>query len=340
MKLRSALALSALVSIPALAGCSALTNSDAEPAESDQVTAAFYPLAYATEQVAGDRFTVLNLTQPGKEAHDLELSVKATADIAESALVVYLDGFQPAVDKAIEQNAKGATLDAAQAVTLEPYDDHGHDEHAGETAEEHAAHADEDEHEHETAEEHAAHADEGGHDGHDHGEFDSHFWQDPLKMADFADAVADELAALDEEHADEFAANAAAFRTELEQLDADYAQTLASCRRDLVVVNHDAFGYLSRYGLEFETITGLSPGVEPTIADRTRLHDLIADEGITTVFSESLSSNKAALSVAEDAGVATEVLDPIEGLSDLTRDEDYLSLMRANLTKLSKANGC
>lgn len=328
MKLRSALALTALVSIPALAGCSALTSSDADPGEEHRVTAAFYPLAYASERVAGDRFEVLNLTQPGKEAHDLELSVKATADIAESALVVYLDGFQPAVDKAIEQNAKGVTLDAATVVTLEPYDDHGHDEHAGETEEEHAAHADDE------------HADEHSHDGHDHGEFDSHFWQDPLKMADFADAIATELGELDEEHADEYAANAADFRTELEQLDADYTQGLATCKRDLVVVNHDAFGYLSRYGLEFETITGLSPGVEPTIADRTRLHDLIAEKGITTVFSESLSSNKAALSVAEDAGVASEVLDPIEGLSDLTKDEDYLSLMRSNLTKLSKANGC
>ncbi|MFS3128812.1 metal ABC transporter substrate-binding protein [Nocardioides sp. Bht2] len=331
MKLNSALALTALVSIPALTGCSALTNSGSDPHEGDQVTAAFYPLAYATEQVAGDHFTVLNLTQPGKEAHDLELSVKATADIAESALVVYLADFQPAVDKAIKQNAKGTVLDAADVVALEPYDDHAADE----------AHDDHgDEHFGETDEQHAAHADEGSHEGHDHGDLDSHFWQDPLKMADFADAIAEELSTLDEANADDYAANAAAFRAKLEKLDADYTSTLRGCTRNVVVVNHAAFGYLSRYGLEFETITGLSPGVEPTIADRTRLDDLIRKEGITTVFSESLSSNKAATTVAKDAGVASEVLDPIEGLSDLTAEEDYLSLMRANLTKLSKANGC
>ena len=38
--------------------------------------------------------------------------------------------------------------------------------------------------------------------------------------------------------------------------------------------------------------------------------------------------------------MSTAVLDPIEGLSDATADEDYLSLMRANLAALKEANGC
>jgi zinc transport system substrate-binding protein len=44
--------------------------------------------------------------------------------------------------------------------------------------------------------------------------------------------------------------------------------------------------------------------------------------------------------LADDMGITTAVLDPIEGLSDETADEDYLSLMRANLTALEEANGC
>ena len=44
--------------------------------------------------------------------------------------------------------------------------------------------------------------------------------------------------------------------------------------------------------------------------------------------------------LADDLGVTTAVLDPIEGLSDETAEEDYLSLMRANLTALERANGC
>ena len=34
------------------------------------------------------------------------------------------------------------------------------------------------------------------------------------------------------------------------------------------------------------------------------------------------------------------MLDPIEGLTDRTAGDDYLSLMRANLAALEEANGC
>ena len=67
---------------------------------------------------------------------------------------------------------------------------------------------------------------------------------------------------------------------------------------------------------------------------------LIRTDGVTTVFSERLVSAKMADTLADDLGVTSAVLDPIEGLSDATADEDYLSLMRENLTALQKANGC
>jgi zinc transport system substrate-binding protein len=115
---------------------------------------------------------------------------------------------------------------------------------------------------------------------------------------------------------------------------------LADCERTTVVVSHDAFGYLDRYGLEFEPIEGLSPGAEPTPADLARLQQLITEDGITTVFSERLASSKMADSLAGDLGLETAVLDPVEGLSDETSEDDYLSLMGQNLDALRKANGC
>ena len=92
--------------------------------------------------------------------------------------------------------------------------------------------------------------------------------------------------------------------------------------------SHDAFGYLARYGLEVEPIAGLSPDAEPTPADLARLQQLIRDDGITTVFSERWRARAGRRRLADDMGVRSEVLDPIEGLSDETADEDYLSLMR------------
>jgi zinc transport system substrate-binding protein len=169
---------------------------------------------------------------------------------------------------------------------------------------------------------------------------DPHFWLDPLLMADLGDEVADALVDRDPEHADAYRDNAADLRVDLRELDQSYAEGLANCERSTVVVSHDAFGYLDRYGLEFAPISGLSPGAEPTPADLSRLQDLIRAEGITTVFSERLVSPRMSETLADDLGIRTAVLDPIEGLSDETQDEDYLSLMRANLTALQEANGC
>lgn len=294
-----------------LAGCAAL--GDDSSGNGRRAVASFYPLAWVTEQVAGDGWTVDNLTQPGQEPHDLDLSIAQTAALEDADLVVLEEGFQPAVDAAAE-NTDAAVVDAAAVVDLIPAaeDDHEHEnEHEGD-----------------------------GEDGHDHGDVDPHFWLDPLLVADFADAVADELGDIDPDNARAYADNATHLRGELESVDADYTAGLASCERSTTVVSHQAFGYLTRYGLEFEPIAGLSPDSEPTAADLAHLQELISEDGVTTVFSERLVSPKMAGTLADDMGVTTAVLDPIEGLSDDTSDEDYLSLMRANLTALQKANGC
>jgi zinc transport system substrate-binding protein len=297
-----------------LAGCGQLGAADTGSGR--RAVASFYPLAWVTERVAGDDWTVENLTQPGQEPHDLTLDVAQTAALEQADLVVLEEGFQPAVDETAA-NVDAPVLDAASVLDLLPA---SADEHEGETEEEHA--------EHEGEEEHA------------HGDLDPHFWLDPLMVADFADAVADELGEVDPDGAQAYADNAQELRTELEDLDRAWTDGLASCERTTTVVSHQAFGYLMRYGLEFEPIAGLSPDAEATAADLAHLQELITEDGVTTVFSERLVSPKMAETLADDLGVDTAVLDPIEGLSDDTADEDYLSLMRQNLAALQQANGC
>ena len=305
---------SALAATALLAGCGQLGGDQAS--DGRRAVASFYPLAWVTEQVAGDSWTVDNLTQPGQEPHDLDLTIAQTAALEEAGLIVLEEDFQPAVDAAAE-GSDAPVVDATAVIDLLPADHHG-----------------------ESEEEHAEHAGEEGEEDHDHGDLDPHFWLDPLLVADFADAVADELADVDPDGATTYADNAAALRTELETLDSEFTDGLATCERTTTVVSHDAFGYLARYGLDFEPIAGLSPDAEPTAADLGRLQSLITSDGVTTVFSERLVSAKMADTLAGDLGVSTAVLDPIEGLSDETSDEDYLSLMRENLTALQEANGC
>ena len=274
-------------------GCGALADDSGKV----RVAAGFYPLAYAAQRVGGDHVEVTNLTQPGAEPHDLELTIKEAVSIAEADVVVYEKGFQPAVDDGVSQDAEGATLDAAKVAHLQPFADQTD-------------------------------------------QTDPHFWQDPERLADVADALATELGSADPAHRATYDANAAHLRRDLAALDHAYATGLADCERHTIVASHDAFGYLSKYGLRVEPITGLSPDAEPTPGDLKRLQDLIRSDGITTVFSEALVSPKMADTLANDLGIASRVLDPIEGLSDATAGEDYLSLMRHNLSTLEQANGC
>lgn len=99
-----------------LAGCGGDGSAQQDPAQEDSaqqdtVVAAFYPLAYAARQIGDDSVTVRNLTPPGVEPHDLELSGGEVREIRNAELVLYLGGgFQPALEDAIASR-EGRALD-------------------------------------------------------------------------------------------------------------------------------------------------------------------------------------------------------------------------------------
>jgi zinc transport system substrate-binding protein len=90
--------------------------SGGESAPQHTVVASFYPLAWATEQVAGNSIDeVVNLTPPGVEPHDIELSPSDVETIGDAELVVYIGGgFQPALEDAVDQR-DGDSLDLLRA---------------------------------------------------------------------------------------------------------------------------------------------------------------------------------------------------------------------------------
>ena len=294
-----------------LAGCG---GDDVTSGDLPAVAASFYPLAFVAEQIGGGDVRVVNLTPPGVESHDLELTPRQVGDIAAADLVVYERGFQPAVDEAVEQNAGEARVEVTEVVPLEQLDNDDHGDDA------------------EAEDDHVGNGDLAG---------DPHVWLDPTRLATIADAVADGLAVAVPASADAFRERADALVAELAALDEEFRVGLAHCERGVVVTTHEAFGYLThRYGLEMVGISGLSPDAEPSPARLAEVREVIVDEAVTTVFYERLVSPKVAETLADDLGVATAVLDPIEGLTDETEGEDYFTLMRANLGALKEANGC
>jgi zinc transport system substrate-binding protein len=281
----------------ATAGC----GSD-EPGSGQDVIAAFYPIAYAAERIAPGA-NVENLTPPGAEPHDLELSPRDVQRVQEADAVLYLGReFMPALEDAVAGNA--TAIDLLAGVQLrETTEAHGHGEEAD-----------------------VEHEEESG--------ADPHVWLDPTRYATLVRTVADALG--EPEAADELVA-------ELEELDAEFRDGLANCARREIVTSHAAFGYLAdAYDLDQIPLSGISPEAEPSAKAIEELVEEVEEEAATTVFFETLVSPKLAETVAREAGVDTAVLNPLEGLTQDEIDEgaDYFSVMRENLAALRQALGC
>ena len=310
--LRLALALGVCL---AAAGCSDSAASSGSGSAAGAVSAVvgFYPYEFVTARVGGDAVDVRNLTDPGGEPHDLELTPRQVGALAEADLVVYSAGFQPAVDEAVAQQAPDTALDVLSVVELRHASsgDHHEEQHGGE-------------------DEHGAAGEEGA--------ADPHVWLDPRRLATIAGAVADRLAEIDPEHAEEHRSRADELTAELSTLDEELRAGLATCARRQIVTSHDAFGYLAEaYDLEQIAIAGLSPEDE---ASPQRLAEVAAQAeagGATTVFFEELVSPKVAESLAREVGATAAVLSPLEGPPERG---DYLSAMRDNLERLRTALGC
>ncbi|NEE06526.1 zinc ABC transporter substrate-binding protein, partial [Streptomyces sp. SID7499] len=158
----------------------------------------------------------------------------------------------------------------------------GHD-HGHEGEEEHG-------HEEEAHEEHS----EG--DGHNHGEeggADPHIWLDPVKYAEVAKGVGKSLEKADPDHAADYKKNTDALVAELGELNTAYATGLKNTSTKTFITTHSAFGYLAeRYGLTQQGIAGIDPEAEPSPARIQEIHTIAEKEKATTVFFETLASDR------------------------------------------------
>ncbi|MCU1485904.1 MAG: ABC-type metal ion transport system, periplasmic component/surface adhesin [Actinomycetia bacterium] len=282
-------------------------GSDAPSADDGKldVVASFYPLAEAAARVGGSDVAVDNLTHPGAEPHDLELSTRQVDAVLDADLAVVMGrGFQPDVEDTADRR------DGPTVVVLDALD-----VGTGQVAEE----------------------------GHEGKGLDPHVWLDPTRMRRLVGVVAAALAKAEPAKRSAFARRAAAYEAELDALAGRFRAGLADCRSTTIVTSHAAFGWLAKtFGLDQESISGLSPEQEPDPRRLAQLVDLVRNRHVTTVFTETLVSPKVAETLAREAGVRTAVLDPLEGLSKarVAAGDDYVSVMDDNLTKLRAALGC
>ncbi|MEU0071584.1 metal ABC transporter substrate-binding protein [Streptomyces sp. NPDC006332] len=293
---------------------SACSTDSAAAGNTDKfdVVASFYPLAFLAQEIGGDHVHITDLTEPGQEPHDLEISAKQTAQLQESDAVLYLKNLQPAVDDAVAQSEIKTKIDAASLTTLEK---HGNE--VGGHAAEHDDHADE-----------------------ELAGLDPHIWLDPVRYAQVATGVGKAFEKADPDHAADYKKNTAALVKKLNALNTQFKDGLTNTRTKVFITTHAAFGYLAeRYGLTEEAISGLDPESEPSANRVKNLEKMAKADGVSTVFYETLVSDKTAKTIAADSHLRTDVLDPIEGITSKSKGDDYFQVMESNLKALRTALG-
>ena len=324
----------------ALSACTSTASSGDSSSKDGSLTvmASFYPLKYLAEKVGGEHVSVTSLTPDGAEPHDLELSPKMVDSLSSADAVIYLAGFQSAVDEAIEQQAPKTVIDVSSAAELiEAGSDANHPAEEEATEETQSGETDAHDHDHE-GHDHEGH-DHAGHDHHHDMSADPHFWLDPVRMAKAATLVGDKLAEADSAHADTYKANAKALAEELTTLGDTLVTKTSKCQVKTFVTAHTAFGYLAdRTGLTQVGISGLDPESSPSPARLAEIGQIAKEQGVTTIFTEALIDPKVAQTLADDLGITTAVLDPIESQTDASKD--YAATMNSNIDALTKALDC
>ncbi len=271
---RTLLRILSLAMIASLAAaCGADGSATAGGKDKPAVVASFYPLVFAAEGVGGDLVEVENLTAPGVEPHDLELSADQVRSLSEAGLIVFLGkGFQPAIEDVVSGLDESRVMDVLEGRGLL-----------------------------ESAE------------AENESPTDPHVWLDPLIMAGIVDQVAVRLSEIDPASKEDYVDNAARLVARLEDIDRKFAAALSHCRTRDIVTSHAAFGYLAaRYDLNQVSISGMDPEAEPSPGRLAEVARFVQAQDVGTIFFEELVSPEVAETIAAETGARTEMLTPLE----------------------------
>lgn len=169
---------------------------------------------------------------------------------------------------------------------------------------------------------------------------DPHVWLNPRNAKYEMEQIKTALQEADAANADYYEENYEKYAAKFDELDEKYKNAANSFSKKEVVTSHEAFGYLcDAYGLTQVGIEGLTPDSEPSPARMTEVIQFVKEHQVSVIFFEEMVSPKVAKTIAEAAGCTTDVLNPLEGISeeDMMAGEDYFSVMEKNLEALKKA---
>ncbi len=277
-----------------------------------KITASFYPLAHFAEQVGGENVIVTNIMPPGSEPHEFEPTPGDLRKIYNSGLFIFNGaGIDPWAER-LEADLKKDTvviniIKLFSSITLSEREKNKHLNDMGNRS------------------------------------FDPHIWLDPLLAVKEVEIIRDALIKVDPGNEKTYRQNSSDYIMSINKLNKKYTAGLKTCRTRDIIVSHGAFGYMSsRYDLQTNSITGLSPEEEPSARKMVELAKLALRKNIKHFFYEQLASPKLAETLAREVSGETLVLDPLGGLTekDINKGRTYISVMEDNLHNLRTAMDC
>lgn len=296
-----------------LSACST-KNTIRSGGEKVSVYTSFYIMYDFTQKIAGDMAEIINMLPAGTEPHDWEPTPKDIAGLYNADLFIYNGcGMESWAEKVVE------TLNSPNLVVVEA---------SGNIKERKPA-----EHDHDHSDDSESHSH--GEEGHD-----PHVWLDPQNAKIQMEAIKDGLIQVDPINSKYYEENFIFYAKKLDDLDRLYKEAVLEFSRKDIVVSHEAFGYLcDAYGLVQVAIEGISSESEPTPAKMAQIIKFVRENDVKVIFFEELASPKVAEAIARETGAETDLLNPLEGLSEenLKAGKDYFSVMEENLEALKRA---
>jgi ABC-type Zn uptake system ZnuABC Zn-binding protein ZnuA len=293
---------------------------DIDPADlsgsSLQVVASTSIVGDVVQKIAGDAADVTVLMALGQNPHSYEPTPREIA-LVEDSYIVFVNGMdlEEGLMGTIENVARTYIVPVSAGIAVIEGDEHDHGEEEDN---------DEDE----------------DHDDHDHAAGDPHFWFDPTNVIVWAENIADALISADPANADVYENNRDAYIAELEALDLEVRNLVASIPRSQrkLVVDHVALSYFAEeYGFEIigEVIPSVSDQAEPSARDIAQLADEIREEGVNAIFIGGTAGRglqNLVQAVAEEVGEDVRIVSILTGsLAPAgNRGDSYIDFVRFN----------
>ena len=268
------------------------------PSDKIIVTATTSIVADWAQKIGGERVFVDSIIPYGSDGHSYQATADGVKKIAESDYIFGIGlGYEDKwLTKLLDNYPEGRVLYLGSSVDPIPFRDE-HDE--------------EDE----------------------HGQFDPHIWFDPIRVAEIATVLGEELERIDPEGSQYYQDRVRDYIAELNDLHSHISKKIAEIPIEsrVIITSHESLGYLeARYGIEVLTavIPGLDAEVVPTPKDLVFAIKQINDKDIKVIFVDETRSAKASERVSEETGIRV-----VTGLKveSLTVGQTYLDFMEKNM---------